>query len=143
MGAALARDADTPTLGAIQARMVGWRECGREYVTSAQCLDRPDRGRNRTTDRRGAFCGFHEERLGDPAVLSDAARASRDALVALAKDGAVQYRRDLASLDAGRVGGIALHRRARDGGKSEWCVGLYRPISACPRADGSLAQPFP
>ena len=54
------------------------RQSRREPVPGAQCLDHPGGGGDRTAARRRDIPRLHQDRLGHPAVLPDAARADRD-----------------------------------------------------------------
>ena len=90
--------------------LVSRRQSGRQYVAGAQCLDHPDRRRDRAAARRAGFHGLYEDRLGNLAVLPDAAGAGRDPVAAAAEDRAVSYRRDLAGDDARDAGRLALYR---------------------------------
>src|SRR3981081_2434403 len=114
MDAAMVDEVGAADAGAVRARLVARREGGRELAAGAQHLDGPGDRRDRAAAGRSGFHGLHENRLGDIAVLSDAAGAGRDPALADAKDRAVSYRRDLARPYARHPGGIAVHRRARN-----------------------------
>ena len=115
---------------------------GVNTVAGAQHLDHPDRGRDRAAARRPDFHDLYEDRLGNLAVLPDAAGAGRDPVAARSENRAVSYRRDLARRHARSACRLALHRDGRDGGQSKRRLDLWRALRACARTDGSLAQRF-
>ena len=100
MEAAILGEAGATNFGAVQARVVARRKHERECVAGAQYLADPGDRRDRSAARRPDLCGLHEDRLGDFAVLPDAAGAGRDPRVAAATHRAVSHRRDLARCDA-------------------------------------------
>ncbi len=87
------------------------RQFRREHVPGAQCLDRPGGGGDRAAARRLDIPRLHQDRLGHPAVLPDAARADRDPRGAGPENRAVEPDGDLAGDFARRAGGIAKDRR--------------------------------
>ncbi len=126
--------------GAVQASMAPRPKSRRECVAGAQYLDHPDRGRDRAAARRPDFHGLYEDRLGNLAVLSDAAGAGCDSRAAASKDRAVSYRRDLAGDHARGACRLALHRGPRDRRESQWRIRLRRAFRTRPRADAGLAS---
>ena len=102
---------DMATLGAVDAGVVARRKPGRQSFTGAQYLDHPDRGRGRAAARRLDFQGLHEDRLGNPAVLSDATGADCRSIAAHSKDRIVSYYRDLARDHARGACRVAAHSR--------------------------------
>ncbi len=87
------------------------RQFRREPVAGAQCLDHPGGGGDRAAARRLDIPRLHQDRLGHPAVLPDAARADRDPSGAGPENRAVEPDGDLAGDFAGRAGGLAKDRR--------------------------------
>ena len=87
------------------------RQFRREPVAGAQRLDHPGGGGDRAAARRLAVPRLHQDRLGHPAVLPDAARADRDPRVAGPESRAVEPDGDLAGDFARGAGGIAKYRR--------------------------------
>src|SRR6476646_6396740 len=112
MDAAVVDEAGAAAVDTVRACMVARRAIGREQVAGAQYLADPGDRRDRATARRSDFHGLHEDRLGNLAVLSNAAGAGSDTATAAAKDRAVSYHRDLARRHARHAGGVAHHRRA-------------------------------
>jgi hypothetical protein len=108
----------------------------------AQRLDHPDRGRGRAAARRIDLVGLHEDRLGDLAVLSDAAGAGRRSTPALARRRPVPDRGNLAGADARHARRLAQHRAARDYRQSQCGLQLRCTLATGPRTDGPVAQPF-
>ena len=88
--------------------------------------------------------GLYEDRLGNLAVLPDAAGAGRDSRAAPAKDGAVRYRRDLARRSRSRrLPPRPISRRARWPTIPNGASGYGARSATGPRADGSLAYALP
>ena len=87
------------------------RQFRREHVPGAQCLDHPGDGGDRAAARRLDIPRLHQDRLGHPAVLPDAARADRDSGGAGPENRAVEPDGDLAGDFARRAGGLAQDRR--------------------------------
>ena len=92
----------------------------------AQRLDHPVRGRHRAAARRPDLHDLYENRLGDLAVLPDAAGAGRDTPAAHAEGRAVSCRRDLAGHHARCIGRGAHDRHGGDGALSQRNLDLWR-----------------
>ena len=80
-------------------------------VPGAQYLDHPGGGGDRAAARRLDIPRLHQDRLGHPAVLPDAARADRASTGAGPESRVVEPDGDLAGDFARRAGGLAKDRR--------------------------------
>jgi hypothetical protein len=133
-------DADATAIGMVHAQLVARREHGCEPAAGAQYLDHPGDRRDRAAARRPVLHGLYEDRLGNFAVLPDAAGAGRDPCVARAEDGAFSFGRDLAGDHACGTRRLALDRGKGDGHQSERGGDLRRALRTRPRTDVSLAH---
>jgi 4-amino-4-deoxy-L-arabinose transferase-like glycosyltransferase len=77
-------------------------------------VDHPDRGSGRAAARRVDLVGLHEDRLGDLAVLSDAAGVGRHSGSARARRCSVPDHSNLAGADAGHTRRLAHPGAPRD-----------------------------